>query len=85
MPVYTIPYNLGLKDSPLPESDLPKVFSRKLIIMSGGSDTNPNDPSLANFPAARGLRAAPVLHGQKIIYDGSGRSGTAGYTAELGI
>jgi len=52
MPVYTIPYNLGLKDSPLPESDLPKVFSRKLIIMSGGSDTNPNDPSLANFPAA---------------------------------
>jgi hypothetical protein len=52
MPVYSVPYTLGLKDSPLPESDLPKVFSRKLIIMSGGSDTDPNDSSLANFPAA---------------------------------
>ena len=52
MPDYTIPYNLGLKDSPLPKSELATVFSRKLIIMSGGSDPNPNDPSLANFPAA---------------------------------
>ena len=52
MPNYTIPYSMGLKDSPLPENLLPNVFARKLIIMSGGSDTNPNDPSLANFPAA---------------------------------
>jgi hypothetical protein len=52
MPVYTIPYPFGLKDSPLYESDLPKVFARKLIIMSGGSDTNPNDSGLANFPEA---------------------------------
>ncbi|MGA2161249.1 MAG: tetratricopeptide repeat protein [Methanoregula sp.] len=52
MPDYTIPYPLGLKDSPLPESELAKVFSRKLIIMSGSSDTNPKDSSLANFPAA---------------------------------
>ena len=28
------------------------MFARKLIIMSGGSDTNPNDTSLANFPGA---------------------------------
>jgi tetratricopeptide (TPR) repeat protein len=52
MPVYSVPYPLGLKDSPLPESRLPDVFARKLIIMSGGSDTNPNDTSLANFPGA---------------------------------
>lgn len=52
LPVYTIPYPFGLKDSPLLESELPKVFARKLIIMSGGSDTNPNDSSLANFPEA---------------------------------
>jgi hypothetical protein len=52
MPNYTIPYAMGLKDSPLPESSLPEVFARKLIIMSGGSDTNPNDPSLANSPSA---------------------------------
>lgn len=52
MPVYTIPYPLGLKDSPLYESELPEVFARKLIIMSGGSDTNPGDSSLANFPEA---------------------------------
>jgi hypothetical protein len=52
LPVYTIPYPFGLKDSPLPESSLRDVFARKLIIMSGGSDTNPNDSSLANFPEA---------------------------------
>jgi len=52
MPVYTIPYPLGLKDSLLYESELPNVFARNLIIMSGGKDTNPNDSSLANFPGA---------------------------------
>jgi len=52
MPVYTTPYPLGLKDSLLYENQLPALFSRKLIIMSGGSDTDPNDSGLANFPAA---------------------------------
>ena len=52
LPVYTVPYPFGLKDSPLYESELPKVFARKLIVMSGGSDTNPNDSGLANFPEA---------------------------------
>lgn len=53
LPVYTVLYPFGLKGSPLPESNLPKVFSRKLIIMSGGNDTDPNDSSLANFTEAR--------------------------------
>ena len=52
MPDYSIPYPLGLENSPLARSDLATVFSRKLIIMSGSLDTNPNDPGLANFPAA---------------------------------
>ncbi|MEI6292336.1 MAG: hypothetical protein WCP36_01545 [Methanomicrobiales archaeon] len=52
LPVYTLGYPFGLKDSPLSESNLPKIFARKLIIMSGGSDTDPKDPSLANFPVA---------------------------------
>jgi len=52
MPTYSISYNLGLKDSPLPSDDLSIIFSRKLIIMSGDADTNPNDLSLADFPAA---------------------------------
>ena len=52
MPVYTIQYPFGLKDSPLQKSSLPNVFARKLIIMSGGSDTDPNDNGLANFPEA---------------------------------
>jgi pimeloyl-ACP methyl ester carboxylesterase len=52
LPVYTVPYPFGLKDSPLPAASLPKVFGRKLIVMSGESDTNPNDSGLANFPEA---------------------------------
>jgi pimeloyl-ACP methyl ester carboxylesterase len=52
LPVYTVQYPFGLKDSPLPKSNLPTVFARKLIVMSGGSDTNPNDSGLANFPEA---------------------------------
>jgi pimeloyl-ACP methyl ester carboxylesterase len=52
LPTYSVPYGFGLKDSPLYENQLPTVFSRKLIIMSGGSDTNPNDGGLANFPEA---------------------------------
>ncbi len=52
LPEYLHPYPFGLKDSPLPESNLPKVFARKLIVMSGGSDTDPNDSALANFPEA---------------------------------
>jgi len=53
IPVYTIRYPFGLKDSPLPESNLRDVFARKLIVMSGGSDTDPDDPGLANFPEAK--------------------------------
>ena len=52
LPEYTLPYPYGLKDSPAYESNLPKVFARKLIVMSGGSDTNPNDGALASFPEA---------------------------------
>jgi len=51
MPTYSIEYGFGLKDSPLREVDLPKVFARKLIIMSGDRDTV-RDSSLATFPAA---------------------------------
>jgi pimeloyl-ACP methyl ester carboxylesterase len=52
LPVYSLRYPFGLKDSPLAESNLPGIFSRKLIIMSGGSDTDPNDSGLAKFPEA---------------------------------
>jgi pimeloyl-ACP methyl ester carboxylesterase len=51
LPVYTIQYPFGLKDSPLYESSLPKVFSRKMIVMSGEADTT-RDSSLASFPEA---------------------------------
>ncbi len=51
-PSYSVQAPAGLKNSPLPASDLPKVLSRKLIIMSGEADTNPNDSSLATFPEA---------------------------------
>jgi predicted esterase len=51
-PVYTAQAPTGLKNSPLLSSDLPKVFSRKLIIMSGEADINQNDGSLASFPEA---------------------------------
>jgi len=43
---------LGLQGSPITENDLKTVFARKLIIMSGEKDIDPNDTSLANFPAA---------------------------------
>jgi predicted esterase len=51
-PLYSLTAPTGLKNSPLPASDLPKIFNRKLIIMSGEADTNPNDSSLAAFPEA---------------------------------
>lgn len=52
MPAYTVAYPFGLQESPLPESDLPKIFSRKLIIMSGADDTNIKDSDLAGFAEA---------------------------------
>ena len=52
MPTYADMYLFGLQGSPLPESDLPKVFSRNLIIMAGADDTNPDDSELADFPEA---------------------------------
>ena len=52
LPNLSVPYGYGLKDSPLPPVDLPLVFSKKLIIMSGDADTNPNDSSLARFAEA---------------------------------
>jgi hypothetical protein len=51
LPDYTVPYGFGLKDSPLYENELPAVFARKLIIMSGDADTT-RDGSLASFAAA---------------------------------
>ena len=52
LPVYSLDYPYGLRNSPAYESDLPKLFSRKLIIMSGGNDNDPNGGGLANFPEA---------------------------------
>jgi pimeloyl-ACP methyl ester carboxylesterase len=52
LPEYSDPYPFGLKDSPVYNSNLSKVFARKLIIMSGGRDTDPNAGDLANFPEA---------------------------------
>jgi hypothetical protein len=52
MPDYSVDYPFGLKNSTMPEYAVGNVFSKKLIIMSGGSDTDPNDPGLANFPLA---------------------------------
>lgn len=52
MPTYSVVYPFGLQGSPLPESDLPKVFSGKLIIMAGAGDTNPRDIDLAKFDEA---------------------------------
>jgi pimeloyl-ACP methyl ester carboxylesterase len=51
MPTYSAGYGFGLRGSPLRETDLPNVFSRKLIIMSGANDTL-RDSGLATFPAA---------------------------------
>jgi poly(3-hydroxybutyrate) depolymerase len=52
MPTYSVEYGFGLKGSPLREVDLPKVFSRKLIVVAGGDDNDPDAGGLANFPAA---------------------------------
>jgi len=52
MPTYSVEYGFGLRGSPLREIDLPKVFSRKLIVMVGGDDNDPYAGGLANFPAA---------------------------------
>lgn len=51
MPTYAIGYGLGLNGSPLPEADLPDIFARSLIILSGENDTL-RDSGLATFPAA---------------------------------
>jgi hypothetical protein len=52
MPDYSVDYPFGLKNSTMPEYGVGNVFSKKLIIMSGSVDTDPNDPALANFPLA---------------------------------
>jgi|WetSurMetagenome_2_1015567.scaffolds.fasta_scaffold00010_161 pimeloyl-ACP methyl ester carboxylesterase len=52
LPEFSDPYPFGLKDSPLYQSELPKVFARRLIIMSGENDTDPNAGGLATFPQA---------------------------------
>nr|WP_320160522.1 hypothetical protein [uncultured Methanoregula sp.] len=52
MPAYTVRFPYGLYGSPLTQDELKRVFSRKLIIMSGDRDINPNDGGLANFPEA---------------------------------
>jgi len=52
MPAYTAWFPYGLYGSPLTQEDLKGVFAKKLIIMSGERDTDPNDGSLARFPDA---------------------------------
>jgi len=81
MPDYTLPYPIGLKDSPLPESELAKVFSRKLIIMSGSNDTDPKDPGLANFPAAEAEGSTRFARAQ--AYYASAQSHAAALGAPL--
>ena len=52
MPDPDVGFPFGLKGSPLTDADLKTVFSKKLIIMSGELDNDPNDGGLANFPEA---------------------------------
>ncbi len=51
-PTYSVSYGLGLNSSPLEKFDLSRIFSRKLIILAGESDNNPNDTSMPTFPEA---------------------------------
>jgi hypothetical protein len=51
-PTYTVSFPFGLYGSPDTETDLKTIFSRKLIIMSGADDNDPNAGGLANFPEA---------------------------------
>ena len=66
MPDYSVPYPLGLKDSPLPKNRLPDVFARKLIIMSGGATRTRTTPASRTSPGPR-RRAAPGSSGQRRI------------------
>jgi poly(3-hydroxybutyrate) depolymerase len=64
MPTCAVGYGSGLRGSPHREVDLPRVFSRKLIIMAGGEDT---DPVPAGLPPSRRQkhRAARGSSGQR--------------------
>ena len=84
MPDYSIPYPFGLKDSPLPQSGLATVFSRKLIIMSGGSDTNPNDTSLASFPLAE-AEGSTRFAGTGLLCTCTGTGSCTRRPAQLGV
>ncbi len=72
LPEFSDPYPFGLKNSPLNESRLRQVFSRKLIIVSGGKDTDPDAPDLADFPEAEAQGSTRVERAR--FYFGTARS-----------
>jgi pimeloyl-ACP methyl ester carboxylesterase len=67
MPDPGVWFPFGLKGSPLAEDELKRVFSKKLIIMSGELDTDPNDPGLANFPEAEAQGSTRFERAQNFI------------------
>ena len=81
MPNLSVPYGYGLKDGPVPPAELPGVLSRKLIILSGGADTNPDDGGLPKFPEAA-AQGPNRLERAKLFY-ASARALAAGLDVPL--
>lgn len=53
VPDYTVSFPHGIKNAPVTENHIKTFMSKKLYILLGTKDTNPNDPNLNNTPASK--------------------------------
>ena len=57
MPDYEVPFPYGLKDSGVSRAHLATLFGRRVLVLLGDKDTNPNHSSLRRTPEA--MRQGP--------------------------
>jgi len=67
MPDYSIEYPYGLKGSGVPEANLKRALSRKVVVLLGGQDIN-RDPDLRTTPEAMAQGPHRFARGGKFFY-----------------
>lgn len=63
VPDYRIAFPHGIKNTPFTENHIRNFMSKKLYIMLGTKDINPNDPNLNNSPEAKAQGAHRFARG----------------------
>lgn len=76
MPTFDVKFPYGLADSPATEASLKQSLERRVTVLLGSKDTDPNHPQLRKTPEAMAQGAFRFARGQNLFKTASARCET---------